>query len=72
MNANSKKIGTRILGIAAALLMGVWAVPANANIPVEEREALLALYQSTSGASWKSSSGWLGAWGTERNWYGVV
>ncbi len=69
---NSSALRAFIFGILAAILLGLAAIPAQANIPVEEREALLALYQSTSGASWKSSPGWLGAWGTERNWYGVV
>ena len=38
----------------------------------EERAALVALYQSTDGDSWKNNYGWLGAEGTECSWYGVT
>jgi hypothetical protein len=36
-----------------------------------EREALLVLYQATDGNHWKNSDGWLGAPGTECEWFGV-
>lgn len=45
---------------------------AQAAIPSAEREALITLYNSTNGAKWQNNSGWLGANGTECNWYGVV
>jgi len=41
-------------------------------IPAEEREALVALYNATSGTSWKDHSGWTGSIGTECEWHGVV
>ena len=37
----------------------------------EERVALDALYNSTSGASWANNSGWMGPEGTECLWYGI-
>ena len=37
-----------------------------------ERKALIALYNSTNGANWKDNTGWLGAAGTECNWYGIA
>lgn len=43
-----------------------------ANIPLSERDALIALYNSTNGPSWTNNSGWLGAPGTENTWYGVT
>jgi hypothetical protein len=42
-----------------------------AAIPVEERDALIALYDATGGPTWTNNSGWLGPPGTECNWYGV-
>jgi len=41
-------------------------------IPAEECEALVALYNATSGTSWKDHSGWTGSIGTECEWHGVV
>jgi hypothetical protein len=40
-------------------------------IPQEERDALIALYNSAGGPRWSHNSGWLGAPGTECDWYGV-
>jgi Leucine-rich repeat (LRR) protein len=50
-----------------------------AQIPVSEREALVVLFNSTQGESWKNSDGWLvpetgraSGPGTECDWAGVV
>ncbi len=43
----------------------------SAQIPLSERNALIALYGSTGGEDWKIQEGWLGAPGTETDWYGV-
>jgi Leucine Rich Repeat (LRR) protein len=40
-------------------------------IPLEERQALEALYKATDGGHWKHSVGWLGPRGSECNWHGV-
>jgi len=45
---------------------------AHAQIPTIERDALIALYNSTDGANWSNNAGWLGAVGTECAWYGVA
>ena len=37
----------------------------------KEREALIALYESTDGDNWKKNDGWLGPIGTECGWYGI-
>jgi hypothetical protein len=37
-----------------------------------EREALIALYNSTDGPNWANNSGWLGEPGTECSWYGIT
>ena len=37
-----------------------------------ERNALIDLYNSTNGEAWINHTGWLGAPGTECDWYGVV
>ena len=41
------------------------------EIPTAECEALVALYNSTDGANWRNSSGWLDT-NTPCNWHGVV
>jgi|GEM_PF-1257430 len=45
---------------------------AAAAIPASERAALVALYNATNGASWTHNDGWLGAAGTECQWFGVT
>jgi Leucine-rich repeat (LRR) protein len=45
---------------------------ASAAIPNSEREALIAVYQSTGGPSWNDRTNWLGAAGTECTWFGVT
>ena len=41
-------------------------------IPQVEREALIALYNSTNGDNWTNNDNWLGPPGTEGSWYGVT
>ena len=45
--------------------------PASHAIPLQERQALVTLYQSTDGGHWKNHDGWLGPVGTECTWHGV-
>jgi Leucine-rich repeat (LRR) protein len=56
------------------------AVSVHAAIPAAERNALIALYNSTDGDNWKNNSGWkdgtleadgFGPVGSEGSWYGV-
>ena len=42
-----------------------------AKVPELERDVLMSLYILTGGSSWISSTGWLGAAGTECSWEGV-
>ncbi len=58
-----------IIGIAAVAF--VFPSAGIASIPQTERDALIAIYQSTDGAHWTNNSGWLGDPGTECSWYGV-
>ena len=58
----------RKLILAGALLV---AAGAHAAIPQSQRDALVALYQSTNGAEWVGKLNWLAASGTECTWYGV-
>ena len=44
---------------------------AHAVIPTVEREALIALYNSTDGDNWTDNTNWMGAAGTECTWFGV-
>jgi hypothetical protein len=43
----------------------------HAAIPVEERQALIDLYNSTDGDNWTNNDGWLGESGTECSWIGI-
>lgn len=58
----------RPLAVLCALAL---AVSASAAVPSSEREALVALYQSTNGSAWTDKTNWLGAPGTECTWFGV-
>lgn len=40
-------------------------------VPTHEREALIALYNSTNGDNWTNNTNWLGTEGTECSWYGI-
>jgi PKD repeat protein/Leucine-rich repeat (LRR) protein len=63
---------TRIARLfALALFVLTVAGTASAQVPATERAALIDLYNSTGGAAWSNSSGWLGVVGTECSWYGV-
>ncbi len=53
------------------LLVVYFSPSVYATIPVEEREALISLYNQTGGSNWTSNSGWLGESGTECSWLGV-
>src|SRR5512132_388215 len=47
------------------------AANAIAAIPSSQRDALISIYNSTAGTSWKNNAGWLGAAGSECSWHGV-
>ena len=42
-----------------------------AAIPTSERQALIALFNSTNGPGWVDNSGWNGSAGSECSWVGV-
>ncbi len=65
---NRSFIASLALGIMFLLAAG----SAKAQIPAIERNALLALYNATNGASWLNRTGWTGAAGTECTWFGVT
>ncbi len=52
----------RKLGLVAVLVLFTTGF-ANAQIPTVERDALIALYNSTDGANWTNNTNWLGRWG---------
>lgn len=43
-----------------------------AGIPADERQALIAIFETTQGASWARNGNWLGPEGSEGDWAGVV
>ena len=47
-------------------------IGAGFSISSIERDALVALYNSTDGANWTDNTGWLGEAGTECIWFGVT
>ena len=57
---------------ALFLLLISLAGASYAQIPQIERDALIALYNSTDGANWTDKTGWLGSAGTECVWYGIT
>ena len=58
--------------VLVAVLVLIPMSYADAQIPQVERDALIALYNSTDGANWSDNTGWLGAVGTECTWEGVT
>lgn len=52
-------------------LLSLCLQPAFAEIPAIEREALIALYNSTSGSQWHNNSGWQESTADVCSWYGV-
>ena len=55
-----------IVGAVVLLVLAggmVWDV--HAAIPTSERDALIALYNSTDGDNWNDNTNWLGAPGTD-------
>src|SRR5437868_4767306 len=59
----------RIFPVLVLLAIGANAAAA---IPQAERDALLALYNSSGGAQWQHNIGWNGPSGTECDWDNVV
>ena len=62
------KIGTGFALLAALALEPAGLQPA---IPETERDALIAIYESTDGEGWDRKDNWLGPPGSEPSWYGV-
>src|SRR5947207_12885616 len=58
----------QILLVFAGLVI---PIPLHPAVPAQERDALIALYNSTDGANCKKKTHWLGAVGTECTWDGV-
>ncbi len=61
------------LGLTCMTAVGA-AVSAHTSFAVSqaERQTLIDLYNATGGDNWINHTGWLGASGTECNWYGVT
>jgi Leucine-rich repeat (LRR) protein len=66
------KVLERVTALPGSLCLVLLAGEARAAIPASERAALIALYDSTSGAGWWSRTNWLGAPGTECTWLRVT
>ena len=64
-----RHIARPLLAMFACLLV---TGTTTAVIPQTERDALIALYDSTGGDFWDNNGGWLDPPGTECMWHGVV
>ncbi|MBN2432264.1 MAG: hypothetical protein JXQ27_12365 [Acidobacteria bacterium] len=58
--------------VIVGLMMLTTTVWLGGAIPQTERDALIALYNSTGGDQWSNKENWLGAAGTECTWHGVT
>lgn len=65
------RVLTKLVLSTAACFWVLTPIPAQADIPQSERDALLALYDATDGDNWNDNTGWGDAAGTECNWTGV-
>lgn len=68
-------VSSRIVRVGLTCLTAVAAaLSASLSFAITqgERQSLIDLYSSTGGSNWINHAGWLGASGTECNWYGVV
>ena len=63
------RIGTGFVLLAAMALEPAGLQP---SIPEIERDALIAIYNSTNGEGWYRDANWLGPPGSEASWYGVT
>ncbi len=66
----SKSLIRLIFGLS--VLLPVLTTQVNGDIQEGQRNALIALYNSTNGAGWLNNTNWNGAPGTENTWYGVT
>ena len=62
----------KFLSVSLLLLLISLAAASHAQVPQIERDALVALYNSTVGPFWTDNTGWLGGAGTECSWFGVT
>jgi Fibronectin type III domain len=62
----------RLFAVIASLGLLLIGGLSHAVIPASERAVLRALYTSTGGAGWTTSTNWNGAAGTECTWFGVT
>jgi len=60
-------LGRSAVVAGSCLLAGA----ALAQVSTTERQALIALYETTNGDEWINNDGWLGEEGTECEWHGV-
>jgi len=58
--------------VLVAILVFIPMSFVHAQLPTEEREALIALYNATNGPGWTNNSNWLGSVDTECTWHGVT
>ncbi len=62
-------IADRLFGDTGTLK--AWSLEITPLVPIEEREALIAFYESTGGDDWDNNTNWRGEYGTECSWQGV-
>lgn len=65
-------MGRQIRVVLIVIMVAVFPSLLRAQVPLAEREALIALYTATDGPNWWNNTNWLGPVGTECTWYGVA
>ncbi|MFU8831355.1 MAG: hypothetical protein ACNA7J_04275 [Wenzhouxiangella sp.] len=62
---------TKLFQVLLPGLFCALAAPVFGQVPSTERQALIDFYHATGGDEWYANEGWLGATGTECDWFGV-
>jgi hypothetical protein len=66
----ARAVASSFFRATLALSLG-FATSVHAQVSSEEREALIALFDSTGGSNWIDNTNWLGPVGSECTWFGV-
>ena len=61
----------RRFAVLLPAVMLLSAITVSADVPQVDRDALIALYNATNGDNWTNNTEWIGAAGTECDWFGV-
>jgi hypothetical protein len=66
------KTKTTLFAVSLATVAASSYGQTSRGVSPEERQALVALFRATGGGTWQRADKWLGAPGTECEWYGIT